>query len=93
MKVEDLKMKMRMFGVKNFEKNIVGFFDESRKLKVVVDLKVFDDVFEENINSLMMEVEMIVDGLSNDVLKFVKFVGNDENYDVYLNGVKYEFDY
>ena len=40
-----------------------------------------------------VNVEMIIDGLFDDVVKVVKFVSNDENYDVYLNGVKYEFDY
>lgn len=74
-------------------KKVVSLVDESRKLKVEVDVEVFDKVFEKNIDSLMFEVEMIIDGLFNDVVKVVKFVSNDENYDVYLNGVKYEFDY
>ena len=72
---------------------VVSLVDESRKLKVEVDVEVFDKVFEKNIDSLMFEVEMIIDGLFDDVVKVVKFVSNDENYDVYLNGVKYEFDY
>lgn len=91
MKVEETKMKM--YGIKNEIKNVVGFVDESRKLQVEVDVEVFENVFEKNIDSLMMEVEMIIDGLFNDVVKFVKFVSNDENYDVYLNDEKYEFDY
>ena len=74
-------------------KKVVSLIDESRKLKVEVDVEVFDKVFEKNIDSLMFEVEMIIDGLFDDVVKVVKFVSNDENYDVYLNGVKYEFDY
>lgn len=72
---------------------VVSLVDESRKLKVEVDVEVFDKVFEKNIDSLMFEVEMIIDGLFDDVVKVVKFVSNDENYDVYLNGVKYEFDF
>lgn len=72
---------------------VVSLIDESRKLKVEVDVEVFEKVFEKNIDSLMFEVEMIIDGLFDDVVKFVKFVSNDENYDVYLNGVKYEFDF
>ena len=72
---------------------VVSLIDESRKLKVEVDVEVFDKVFEKNIDSLMFEVEMIIDGLFDDVVKVVKFVSNDENYDVYLNGVKYEFDF
>ena len=87
MKVEDFEMKMYE------NKKFVSLVDESRKLKVEVDVEVFDKVFEKNIDSLMFEVEMIIDGLFNDVVKVVKFVSNDENYDVYLNGVKYEFDY
>lgn len=84
---------MKMYGIKNDVKNVVGFVDESRKLQVEVDVEVFENVFEKNIDSLMMEVEMIIDGLFNGVVKFVKFVSNDENYDVYLNNEKYEFDY
>ena len=80
---------MKMYENKKF----VSLVDESRKLKVEVDVEVFDKVFEKNIDSLMSEVEMIIGGLFNDVVKVVKFVSNDENYDVYLNGVKYEFDY
>ena len=80
---------MKMYENKKF----VSLVDESRKLKVEVDVEVFEKVFEKNIDSLMFEVEMIIDGLFNDVVKVVKFVSNDENYDVYLNGVKYEFDY
>ena len=72
---------------------VVSLVDESRKLKVEVDVEVFDKVFEKNIDSLMFEVDMIIDGLFDDVVKVVKFVSNDENYDVYLNGVKYEFDF
>ena len=87
MKVEDFEMKMYE------NKKFVSLVDESRKLKVEVDVEVFEKVFEKNIDSLMFEVEMIIDGLFNDVVKVVKFVSNDENYDVYLNGVKYEFDF
>lgn len=75
-------------------KKFVSLVDESRKLKVEVDVEVFDKVFEKNVDSLMFEVDMIIDGLFDDVVKVVKFVSNDdENYDVYLNGVKYEFDF
>lgn len=87
MKVEDFEMKMYE------NENVVSLVDESRKLKVEVDVEVFEKVFEKNIDSLMFEVEMIIDGLFDDVVKVVKFVSNDENYDVYLNGVKYEFDF
>ena len=72
---------------------VVSLVDETRKLKVEVDVEVFEKVFEKNIDSLMFEVDMIIDGLFDDVVKVVKFVSNDENYDVYLNGVKYEFDF
>lgn len=74
-------------------KKFVSLVDETRKLKVEVDVEVFDKVFEKNVDSLMLEVDMIIDGLFDDVVKVVKFVSNDENYDVYLNGVKYEFDF
>ena len=87
MKVEDFEMKMYE------NKKFVSLVDESRKLKVEVDVEVFEKVFEKNIDSLMFEVEMIIDGLFDDVVKVVKFVSNDESYDVYLNGVKYEFDF
>ena len=87
MKVEEFEMKMYE------NKKVVSLVDESRKLKVEVDVEVFEKVFEKNIDSLMFEVEMIIDGLFDDVVKVVKFVSNDENYDVYLNGVKYEFDF
>ena len=87
MKVEDFEMKMYE------NEKVVSLVDESRKLKVEVDVEVFEKVFEKNIDSLMFEVDMIIDGLFNDVVKVVKFVSNDENYDVYLNGVKYEFDF
>ena len=87
MKVEDFEMKMYE------NEKVVSLVDESRKLKVEVDVEVFEKVFEKNIDSLMFEVEMIIDGLFDDVVKVVKFVSNDENYDVYLNGVKYEFDF
>ena len=80
---------MKMYENKKF----VSLVDESRKLKVEVDVEVFEKVFEKNIDSLMFEVEMIIDGLFDDVVKVVKFVSNDESYDVYLNGVKYEFDF
>lgn len=87
MKVEDFEMKMYE------NEKVVSLVDESRKLKVEVDVEVFEKVFEKNIDSLMFEVEMIIDGLFDDVVKVVKFVSNDESYDVYLNGVKYEFDF
>ena len=87
MKVEDFKMKMYE------NEKVVSLVDETRKLKVEVDVEVFEKVFEKNIDSLMFEVDMIIDGLFDDVVKVVKFVSNDENYDVYLNGVKYEFDF
>ena len=94
MKLKIIKMKVEDFEMKMYEnKKFVSLVDESRKLKVEVDVEVFDKVFEKNIDSLMFEVEMIIDGLFDDVVKVVKFVSNDESYDVYLNGVKYEFDF
>ena len=90
MKVEEFKMKM--YGVKNEVKNVVGFVDESRKLKIELDNEVFNDVFERDFDSVMLEVEMLIENLC-DVIKVVEFKKNDENYDVYLNGTKYEFDY
>lgn len=83
---------MKMYGVKNEVKNVVGFVDESRKLKVELDVEVFNDVFERDFDSVMLEVEMVIENLF-DVVKVVEFKKNDENYDVYLNGTKYEFDY
>ena len=83
---------MKMYGVKNEMKNVVGFVDESRKLKVELDVEVFNDVFEKDFDSVMLEVEMVIENLF-DVVKVVEFKKNDENYDVYLNGTKYEFDY
>lgn len=83
---------MKMYGVKNEMKNVVGFVDESRKLRVELDVEVFNDVFEKNFDSVMLEVEMVIENLF-DVVKVVEFKKNDENYDVYLNGTKYEFDY
>ena len=77
MKVEETKMKM--------------YVDE-RKLKIEVDDEIYKKIFNEDCDAVMLEVEMIVEGLE-DVEKNVKFVKNDENYDVYLNNVKYEFDY
>lgn len=83
---------MKMYGVKNEMKNVVGFVDESRKLKVELDVEVFNNVFGRDFDSVMMEVEMVIENLF-DVVKVVEFKKNDENYDVYLNGTKYEFDY
>ena len=67
--------------------------EEERNLKVEVDVEVYDKVFDNDEDALMMEVEMIIDGLGKNVVKNVRFEKNDENYDVYLNDVKYEFDY
>lgn len=83
---------MKMYGVKNEMKNVIGFVDESRKLKVELDVEVFNDVFERDFDNVMLEVEMVIENLF-DVVKVVEFKKNDENYDVYLNGTKYEFDY
>lgn len=83
---------MKMYGVKNEMRNVVGFVDESRKLRVELDVEVFNDVFERDFDSVMLEVEMVIENLF-DVVKVVEFKKNDENYDVYLNGTKYEFDY
>lgn len=66
----------------------------NEKLIVEVDSKVMFEVFERDFDSLMMEVGMIIENLSDDIMKNVRFEKNDdENYDVYLNGVKYEFDF
>ena len=67
--------------------------EEERKLKVEVDVEVFDKIFDNDEDALMLEVEMIIENLDNDVVKNVRFEKNDENYDVYLNDEKYEFDY
>lgn len=67
--------------------------EEERNLKVEVDVEVYDKVFDNDEDALMLEVEMIIEDLENDVVKNVRFEKNDENYDVYLNDVKYEFDY
>ena len=67
---------------------------EKRNLKIKIDEDLFGELFEDSLSSLMFEVEMIIDGLNNDVEKFIEFVNDDENgYVVYLNKVKYEFDY
>ena len=63
--------------------------EEERNLKVEVDVEVYDEVFNNDEDALMMEVEMIIDGLGKNVVKNVRFEKNDENYDVYLNDVKY----
>lgn len=67
--------------------------EEERNLKVEVDVEVYDKVFDNDEDALMMEVKMIIDGLGKNVVKNVRFEKNDENYDAYLNDVKYEFDY
>lgn len=85
MKVEETKMKnVRIYVVVK---------DEERKLKIEVDVEIFDKVFNNDEDALMMEVEMLIENLNNDIEKNVRFEKNDENYDVYLNNVKYEFDY
>ena len=84
---------MKMYYVKNEEKRLIGLVEENGKLSVSVDFEVFENVFEKSFDALMLEVEMIIDGLDNEVEKFVEFRKNDENYDVYLNDEKYEFDY
>ena len=85
MKVEETKMKV--------EKIYVRMNDEKRKLSVDVDVEVFDKIFDNDEDALMMEVEMIIENLGNDIEKKVRFEKSDENYDVYLNDEKYEFDY
>ena len=67
--------------------------EEERKLKVEVDVEVFDKIFDNDEDALMLEVETIIENLGDDVVKNVRFEKNNENYDVYLNDVKYEFDY
>ena len=68
--------------------------EEERKLKVEVDVEVFDKIFYNNVDALMFEVEMIIENLGDDIVKNVRFEKNDDdNYDVYLNDVKYEFDF
>lgn len=67
--------------------------DEKRKLYIDVDVEVFDKVFNNDEDALMLEVEMIIENLGNDIEKRVRFEKNDENYDVYLNNEKYEFDF
>lgn len=85
---------MKMYYVKNEKKRIIGLVEENGKLSVRVDFDVFEKTFEKSFDALMLEVEMIIDGLDNEVEKFVEFRSNDENgYVVYLNKVKYEFDY
>ena len=65
----------------------------NEKLIVEVDSEVMFEVFERDFDALMLEVEMVIEHLGDDVMKNVRFEKNDENYDVYLNGTKYEFDY
>ena len=67
--------------------------DEKRKLSVDVDVEVFDKIFDNDEDALMMEVEMIIENLGNDIEKKVRFEKSDDNYDVYLNNEKYEFDF
>lgn len=67
--------------------------DEKRKLSVDVDVEVFDEIFDNDEDALMMEVEMIIENLGDDIEKKVRFEKNDDNYDVYLNDEKYEFDF
>lgn len=85
---------MRMYGVKNEKKNVIGVIDEKRNLKVEIDVVVFEEVFNKNFDSLNFEVEMIIEGLGDDVKKFVEIRYDEEKmYIAKLNGVKYEFDY
>ena len=70
--------------------------EEERNLEVRVDVEVYDKVFDNDEDALMMEVEMIIDGLSNYIVKRVRFEKDDtdyNNYIVYLNDVRYEFDF
>lgn len=85
---------MKMYGVKNEKKNVLGIIDEKRNLKVEIDVVVFEEVFDKNFDSLDFEVEMIIEGLGRDVKKFVEIKYDEEKmYIAKLNGVKYEFDY
>ena len=83
---------MKMYGIKNEMKNVVGFVDETKKLNVLVDNEVFNEVFERNIDDLMLEVEMVVENVG-DVDKLVEFRKSENKYDVYVNEKKVEFDY
>ena len=70
--------------------------EEERNLKVEVDVEVYDKVFDNDEDALMMEVEMIIDGLNDYVVKNIRFEKDDSdynNYIVYLNDVRYEFDF
>ena len=67
--------------------------DEKRKLSVDVDVEVFDKIFDNEEDALMMEVEMIIEHLDDDIEKKIRFEKSDDNYDVYLNDEKYEFDF
>ena len=70
--------------------------EEERNWEVRVDVEVYDKVFDNDEDALMMEVEMIIDGLSNYIVKRVRFEKDDtdyNNYIVYLNDVRYEFDF
>ena len=81
---------MKMYGVKNEKKNVVGLVLEN--LTVEVDKEVFDDVFEGNWDLVKIEVNMIYEDVyvgDNITMKFVK---NENNlYDVYVNDVMYGF--
>ena len=92
MKVEEFKMKM--YGIKNEMKNVVGFVCESMNLKVEIDKEVFDEVFESCWEMVRNETSMILEDGEFEGKVEMRFVKSEENeYDVYVNDEKYEFDY
>ena len=85
-KVEEIKMKF-------FEnEKVVGF--EGKDLKVEIEKEVFEEVFEGCWEMVRNETSMIREDGEFEGKVEMRFVGSKENeYDVYVNDEKYEFDY
>ena len=68
-------------------------FDVRKDLIVEVNDEVFEKVFDKNYVALMCEVEMIIEYIEFDGLKYIEFKKNDENFEVYVNGERFKFDF
>lgn len=85
---------MKMFGIKNEMKNVVGFVCEEMNLKVEIEKEVFEKVFEKCWEMVRNEVSMILEDGEFEGKVEMRFVSSEENeYDVYVNNERYEFDY
>ena len=85
---------MKVFGIKNETKNVVGFVDEEMNLKVEVEKEVFEEVFEKSWEMVGNEVSVILEDGEFEGKVEMSFTRSEENeYDVYVNNERYEFDY